>query len=109
MARVSFYPIFLHIADSAIENAFTVLTDHGPVKFMCNEQMLYVHVPTKLLKSPSGVLTASPADPGVLTSCRFSVVHPWSRDHIRTDVRNVPVSRVDQLDSKVGMHFWSSR
>ena len=65
MARVSFYPIFLHIADSAIENAFTVLTDHGPVKFMCNEQMLYVHVPTKLLKSPSGVLPACPADPGV--------------------------------------------
>ena len=36
------------VMDSAIENAFTVFTDHGPVKFMCNDQMLYVHVPTKL-------------------------------------------------------------
>ena len=45
---------------------------------------------------------------GEVTSCGFSVVHPWSRDRIRTDVRNVPV-RVNQLDSKVGMHFWSSR
>ena len=26
----------------------------------------------------------------LLTSCGFSVVHPWSRDRIRTDVRNVP-------------------
>ena len=53
------------VMDSAIENTFTVFTDHGPVKFMCNDQMLYVHVPTKLLKSPSGVLPACPADPGV--------------------------------------------
>ena len=29
-----------------------------------------------------------------LTSCGFSVVHPWSRDRLRTDVRNIPV-RVD--------------
>ena len=36
------------VMDSAIENAFTVFTEYGPVKFVCNDNMLYVHVPSKL-------------------------------------------------------------
>ena len=42
------------VMDSAVENAFTVFTEHGPVKFICNDQKLYVHVPTRLPKD-SGV------------------------------------------------------
>ena len=52
------------VMDSAVENAFTVFTEHGPVKFICNDQKLYVHVPTRLPKD-SGVSLTTPVDSGV--------------------------------------------
>ena len=38
------------VMDSVVENAFTIFTEHGPVKFACNKNQLYAHVPTKLPK-----------------------------------------------------------
>ena len=51
--------------DSVVENAFTIFTERGPVKFACNENQLYVHVPTKLPKYATGT-----TDPGVQPSAQ---------------------------------------